>query len=71
MVQRGLKVVGDFLRQNGRIGKILGILQALVFEPKNVEVDLVALNDLLIVKAAPAPLRILFLISGRLALVSR
>jgi hypothetical protein len=42
--ESGLEVFDDFLSDNVRIGKIGAVFEAFIFEPKNVEVELVALG---------------------------
>ena len=42
LLQRGLQIVGDFLGQNIRQRQVVGVFEAGVFEPEDVEVHFVA-----------------------------
>jgi hypothetical protein len=56
LIQRRLQVIGDFLSENIRLGQVFGVLKALVLEPEDVEIELVALEQFLVIESAPAAL---------------
>jgi hypothetical protein len=69
MLKRGLEVVGDFLSQHVGRGEIVGVFEALVFEPEDVEVHFVALGEIVVAERAPAAVRVLIGVPRRLAKV--
>ncbi len=44
LVQGGFQVLGDFEGDDAGVGEIGGVFEAVVLEPENVEIDLVALH---------------------------
>lgn len=48
LLQCGLQVLRDFLGDDLWRGKVCGVFQALVFEPEDVEADLIALHQLVV-----------------------
>ena len=50
----GLEVGGDLLGQLVGLGEAVGVFQALVLDPEDVEVELVPLRKFLIGEASPA-----------------
>jgi len=59
LLQRRLKVVGDLLGEDLRVGEVLALLEALVFDPEDVQVQFVALRKLLVGEGPPAAVRVL------------
>jgi len=52
-----LQVIEDLLRKYRRFRKVRGVFETLVLEPKDVEVCLVALDQLVVVILSPATVR--------------
>jgi hypothetical protein len=48
LIQRVLQVVDDFLSENVGIGQTVAVFDAFVFDPEQVQAQLVALEQLLI-----------------------
>ena len=67
LLQGRLQVVGDFLGQYVGIGKIIGIFEALVLEPENVEVRLVPLHQFFVFKRPPLTFGLLISVPGGFA----
>ena len=51
LFQGGFEVVGDFLGDDFRGGQIGGFFQRIVFQPENVQVHLVALQQVVVGEA--------------------
>ena len=54
LLQRGLQVFDNFLRNHGRRGQLVAVGQAVVLEPKNVQARLVAGDQLVMAEGTPA-----------------
>src|SRR5262245_60466524 len=59
LLQGRLQVVGDFLGDDVRRGQRVGVRQALVLDPEQVQAQLVSLEQVFVGIVAPAPLRVL------------
>lgn len=70
LVQRRVQILDDLLGNLAGRGKVVGVLEALVAEPEDVEADLVALDQFVVAERPPAPVGLLGLVPGRLALVA-
>ena len=69
MFESGFQIFDDFLGENIRIGEVVGLFEALVSEPEDIEASFVAVDEFIIVVCAPAPVGILFRPCG-LALIA-
>ena len=54
MFAGGFEVFDDFLSENVGIGKIVGVFEAFVYEPENVEAGLVAAGEFFMVERPAA-----------------
>jgi hypothetical protein len=54
LFQGGFEVFDDFLGDNVRLGEIVGLFQAFVSEPENIQAGFVAVDELFIGVSAPA-----------------
>jgi hypothetical protein len=70
LFQGGLEIVRNFVSENVGSGEVIGILQALVLEPEDIEVGLVAFDEVLVIVRAKAALGILLGVPGGLAKVA-
>jgi hypothetical protein len=60
LLQRGLQVLDDFHGQHVRAGQVGCVLQALVTQPEDVQVDLVARHQVLVAESSPTTIGLLF-----------
>lgn len=66
-----LEIVGDFLGQDFGVGEVFAVFQAFVLEPEDVQVRLVALDQVLVVEGAPAAIGFLLRVPRRPPLAPR
>ena len=58
LLKSGAKVFGNFCGDDVRIREIVGIFEAFIFEPEDVEAQFIPLEQFFIRKGAPPALRI-------------
>ena len=49
LFERGFEVIDDFLGENVGIGEIVGVFEAFVSEPEDVEAGFVAVDELVVI----------------------
>jgi hypothetical protein len=60
LFQSGFEVFDDFLGQNVGVGQVVGLFQAFVSQPEDIQTGFVAVDEFVVIVRAPAPVRILF-----------
>ena len=53
LFEGGFEIIDDFLGKNVGIGKIVGIFEAFVSEPEDIEADFVVVNQLVVTVGVP------------------